>query len=97
MIIDGKAFSILQRLRTENRLLRQRVDNLEKETGTLADRLVSDQVTRAQEAEEMFAVRRELSALKTQNEGFMLGLEEANYVIRQLKQQVCGLFFINMI
>ncbi|XP_064649192.1 EVI5-like protein isoform X2 [Lineus longissimus] len=77
----------LRRLRTENRLLRQRVDNLEKETGTLADRLVQDQVTRAQEAEEMFAVRRDLAGLKTQNECFSQGLEEANHVIRQLKQQ----------
>lgn len=30
----------LQRLRSENRLLRQRIENLEKENGTLADRLI---------------------------------------------------------
>jgi hypothetical protein len=35
----------LQRLRTENRLLRQRVDLLEQESSNLADRLIQGQVT----------------------------------------------------
>ena len=44
----GKVF---QRLRTENRLLRQRIDYLEAESAALADRLVKGQVNLAQEAE----------------------------------------------
>lgn len=35
---------VLQRLRTENRLLRQRIDYLEAESSALADRLVKGQV-----------------------------------------------------
>ncbi|ESO07830.1 hypothetical protein HELRODRAFT_184119 [Helobdella robusta] len=40
--LDGFEFGL--RLRTENRLLRERIDNLEAETASLADRLVQDQV-----------------------------------------------------
>ncbi|GFT70878.1 ecotropic viral integration site 5 ortholog [Trichonephila clavipes] len=54
----------LRRLRTENKLLRQRIENLELESASLADRLVQGQVTRAQEAEDSYALRRELASLK---------------------------------
>lgn len=38
----------LRRLRTENRLLRQRIENLEQESAELADKLIQGQVCRAQ-------------------------------------------------
>ena len=53
-----------QRLRTENRLLRQRVDLLEQECSNLADRLIQGQVTRAEVEEHTFAIKRELAAIK---------------------------------
>ncbi|XP_046387850.1 ecotropic viral integration site 5 ortholog isoform X2 [Ischnura elegans] len=54
----------LRRLRTENRLLRQRVELLEAESSELADRLVRGQVSRAEEEETTFVVQRELAALR---------------------------------
>lgn len=54
----------LRRLRTENRLLRQRVELLEAESSELADRLVRGQVSRAEEEETAFVVQRELAALR---------------------------------
>ncbi|XP_023932513.1 EVI5-like protein isoform X1 [Lingula anatina] len=83
----------LRRLRTENRLLRQRIDNLEKqldkshETATLADRLIHNQVTKAQEAEEMFILKRDMSGMRTQNEELKKQLEEAQNTIKQLQKE----------
>uniref|UniRef100_UPI00358FC9CE EVI5-like protein isoform X2 n=1 Tax=Myxine glutinosa TaxID=7769 RepID=UPI00358FC9CE len=54
----------MKRLRTENRLLRQRVENLEKEATALVDKVVQGQVIRAQESEEASALRREGSQLR---------------------------------
>ncbi|KAF4517757.1 hypothetical protein B566_EDAN002962 [Ephemera danica] len=53
-----------QRLRTENRLLRQKAELLEAESSELADRLVRGQVSRAEEEEESFVLQRELAALR---------------------------------
>ena len=49
----------LRRLRTENRLLRQRIDMLETEYSELADKLIQGQVTRAEVEETTFAIKRE--------------------------------------
>ena len=54
----------LRRLRTENSLLRQRIDLLETESSDLADRLIQGQVTRAEVEETTFAMKRELAAIK---------------------------------
>ena len=65
--VKGQGISVLlffQRLRTENRLLRQRVDLLEQECSNLADRLIQGQVTRAEVEEHTFAIKRELAAIK---------------------------------
>lgn len=51
----------IRKLRSENRLLRQRIDNLEAETATLADRLIQDQVKYAQQSEEIYSLRRAVS------------------------------------
>ncbi|KAL3218652.1 hypothetical protein MRX96_031463 [Rhipicephalus microplus] len=56
----------LRRLRTENRLLRQRIEHLEQESSALADRLIQGQVVRAQEAEDNYIIKRELAALRQQ-------------------------------
>uniref|UniRef100_A0A8C7Q832 Ecotropic viral integration site 5 n=1 Tax=Oncorhynchus mykiss TaxID=8022 RepID=A0A8C7Q832_ONCMY len=73
---------VLQRLRTENRLLKQRLDTLEK---------VSDkkegQVTRAQEAEETYLVVRELATVRQQSEEATAQLELAQSTIRELQQR----------
>ncbi|XP_061540867.1 EVI5-like protein isoform X4 [Phycodurus eques] len=66
----------IKRLRTENRLLKQRIDTLEK-----------GQVTRAQEAEENYLVKRELATVKQQSEEAGAQLEQAKKTIRQLQQQ----------
>ncbi|XP_034438620.1 EVI5-like protein isoform X2 [Hippoglossus hippoglossus] len=66
----------IKRLRTEIRLLKQRIDTLEK-----------GQVTRAQEAEENYLVKRELATVKQQSEEASGQLEQAKNTIRQLQQQ----------
>ncbi|CAF4354133.1 unnamed protein product [Rotaria socialis] len=56
----------IRRLRNENRLLKQRVENLEKESATLANRLIEGQVLNAQHAEESYQLKRENYTLKKQ-------------------------------
>ncbi|XP_041370278.1 ecotropic viral integration site 5 ortholog-like isoform X2 [Gigantopelta aegis] len=80
----------LRRLRTENRLLRQRIDNLEKESAALADRLIQDQVIRAQEAEESYALKNELSVLRQQHHDAQRKLEEADVLIAEIKRRGVG-------
>uniref|UniRef100_A0A8C3G2D0 Ecotropic viral integration site 5 n=1 Tax=Cyclopterus lumpus TaxID=8103 RepID=A0A8C3G2D0_CYCLU len=70
----------IKRLRTENRLLKQRIDTLEKVSAA-----VSGQVTRAQEAEELYLVKRELATLKQQSEEAGAQLEQAKTPSRQLQ------------
>ncbi|XP_014681720.1 PREDICTED: ecotropic viral integration site 5 ortholog-like isoform X2 [Priapulus caudatus] len=77
----------LRRLRTENRLLRQRIDMLEQESAALADRLIQGQVTRAQEAEESFQVKRELAAVKQVNVETASKLSVAKDELERLKEK----------
>lgn len=74
----------LRRLRTENRLLRQRVELLEAESSELADRLVRGQVSRAEEEETTFVVQRELAALRHTHLETSHRLEIAQEEIRNL-------------
>ncbi|KAG8199394.1 hypothetical protein JTE90_000262 [Oedothorax gibbosus] len=76
----------LRRLRTENKLLRQRIENLELESASLADRLVQGQVTRAQEAEDSYALRRELASLKQQQLLMEQELERSKRKIKELDE-----------
>jgi hypothetical protein len=76
--------TFLQRLRTENRLLRQRVELLEAESSELADRLVRGQVSRAEEEETTFVVQRELAALRHTHLETSHQLEIAHEEIRNL-------------
>lgn len=57
-----------RRLRTENRLLQDRLKMLEIESKELADKLIKGQVSRAQEAEDNFVIKRELSQMRTSDE-----------------------------
>uniref|UniRef100_A0A8C7ZPU9 Ecotropic viral integration site 5b n=1 Tax=Oryzias sinensis TaxID=183150 RepID=A0A8C7ZPU9_9TELE len=76
----------IKRLRTENRLLKQRIDTLEKVSASQAV-CQQGQVTRAQEAEENYLVKREVATLKQQCEEASAQLEQAKKTIRQLQQQ----------
>lgn len=74
----------LRRLRTENRLLRQRIEYLEAESGALAERLVKGQVNLAQEAENCINIAHELSKLRDINSDVHRKLEGAYETIREL-------------
>ncbi|XP_071948154.1 EVI5-like protein isoform X4 [Antedon mediterranea] len=77
----------MRRLRTETRLLRQRIDILEKENITLADKLIQDQLTRAQEAEDSYQVKQELHYTKQQEQETLDKLDSAQIVIKDLKEK----------
>ncbi|XP_056012324.1 ecotropic viral integration site 5 ortholog-like isoform X4 [Ostrea edulis] len=81
----------LRRLRTENRLLRQRIEALEKESASLADRLIQYQVTRAQEAEETYALKNNLSTTKQKLVDTTRKLEEANTLIGDIKHRTSSI------
>ncbi|XP_078136134.1 EVI5-like protein [Sander vitreus] len=66
----------IKRLRTENRLLKQRIETLEK-----------GQVTRAQEAEENYVIKRELAVVRQQCSTASESLEKAQDTIKELQQQ----------
>nr|KAF6400944.1 ecotropic viral integration site 5 like [Rousettus aegyptiacus] len=66
----------IKRLRTENRLLKQRIETLEK-----------GQVTRAQEAEENYVIKRELAVVRQQCSSAAEDLQKAQCTIRQLQEQ----------
>ncbi|XP_027766995.1 EVI5-like protein, partial [Empidonax traillii] len=73
------------RLRTENRLLKQRIETLEKESAALADRLIQGQVTRAQEAEENYIIKRELAVVRQRCSSATENLQRAQSTIRELQ------------
>lgn len=77
-------FSILQRLRNENRLLKKQNELLEAESTELAHRLVRGQVSRAEEEETAFAIESELLALRKSHVEISHQLETANEEIRGL-------------
>jgi len=54
----------LRRLRTENKLLKQRIEVLETESSELANKLIQGQVGRAEEVETTFALKRELAGVR---------------------------------
>uniref|UniRef100_A0A915M798 Rab-GAP TBC domain-containing protein n=1 Tax=Meloidogyne javanica TaxID=6303 RepID=A0A915M798_MELJA len=68
----------LRRLRTENRLLRQRIDYLESESSALADRLVRGQVDLAQQADTCLNISHELNILRDINYDAHRRLEDAH-------------------
>jgi chromosome segregation ATPase len=77
----------LRRLRTENRLLRQRIELLEQESGELADKLIQGQVSRAQEAEDNYVIKRELSALTQREDELRVQLNETEDEVKRLRAE----------
>jgi hypothetical protein len=80
----------LRRLRTENLLLRQRIDYLEHESSALADRLIRGQVDLAQQAENSITISHELHTLRDINSDAHRRLEEAYETIRELSSKRDG-------
>merc|ERR1719232_1629885 len=66
----------IKRLRTENSLLRQKMDSLEQESSDLADRLIQDQVTKAEEQERLVLSQEDLENARLEN----LSLSEELYI-----------------
>ncbi|XP_021944224.2 ecotropic viral integration site 5 ortholog isoform X1 [Folsomia candida] len=65
----------LRRLRTENKLLKQRIEILETESSELANKLIQGQVGRAEEVETTFTLKRELASVRQQYMETMKQLE----------------------
>lgn len=80
--------AVLRCLRQENRLLKQRVELLEKESSALAERLVRGQVDRAEGEEETFALDREVQALRRANVDMQQRLAVALDEIRSLEMTI---------
>ncbi|CAH0716117.1 unnamed protein product, partial [Brenthis ino] len=80
--------AVLRCLRQENRLLKQRVELLEKESSALAERLVKGQVDRAEGEEETFALAREVQALRRANMDAQQRLAVAQDEIRSLEMTI---------
>ncbi|XP_038216924.1 ecotropic viral integration site 5 ortholog isoform X2 [Zerene cesonia] len=80
--------AVLRCLRQENRLLKQRVELLEKESSALAERLVRGQVDRAEGEEETFALAREVHALRRANMDAQHRLAVAQDEIRSLEMTI---------
>ncbi|CAH1785847.1 unnamed protein product [Owenia fusiformis] len=81
----------LRRLRTENKLLKQRIDNLERENQTLADRLIQAQVTQATMQEEKFALKRDISTSKQREVDLVGKLDLAEKDVERLNQRTTNL------
>ncbi|KAH7728212.1 Protein TBC-4 [Aphelenchoides avenae] len=77
----------LRRLRTENRLLRQRIDYLEQESSALADRLIRGQVDLAHQADNCLSISHELNVLRDINSDAHRRLEDAYETIRTLSNK----------
>jgi len=80
----------MRTLRTENRLLLQRVERLEDENQNLADKLIHDRVSRAVDAEERIMMEKELSIAKRkvhQHEESSLKQPSSDYV-KEIEDQL---------
>lgn len=82
-----------KRLSFENSVLCQRIKTLEEETCHLADKLIKGQVSRAEQAEEMFILKRELVALRRHDAELSEKMKEStrrnNYLDSKL-QTLCS-------
>jgi len=82
-----------KRLSFENSVLCQRIKTLEDETCHLADKLIKGQVSRAEQAEEMFILKRELVALRRHDGELSEKLKEStrrNCYIDAKLQSICA-------
>ena len=67
-----------------------------QESASLADRLIQYQLTRAQEAEETYALKNELSLTKQKLAGTQKQLKEAESLIGDIKERVITIFTLNI-
>jgi len=74
----------LQRLRSENKLLKQRIEVLETESSELANKLIQGQVGRAEEVETTFTLKRELAAVRQHYMETMKQLENVTQQYQKL-------------
>ncbi|KAG9511419.1 Ecotropic viral integration site 5 ortholog-like, partial [Fragariocoptes setiger] len=75
----------LRRLRTENRLLRQRLDSLETESAELAEQLIKGQVCKAQVSEENDIIRGDLSRLQQAEKEYKTTIAKLEVKIAELE------------
>ncbi|KAG7313303.1 hypothetical protein JYU34_000413 [Plutella xylostella] len=80
--------AVLRCIRQENRLLKQRVELLEKESSALAERLVRGQVDRAEGEEDKFALAREVQQLRKAHIDAQQRLALAQDEIRSLEMTI---------
>lgn len=78
----------MKRLRAENKLLKQRIDNLEKESANLAERLIKGQVTNAQNAESIYILKNENQKLKDKINELQQQFEQTNELHQSQKKLV---------
>ena len=67
-----------------------------QESASLADKLIQDQVTRAQEHEDTYALKNELSVTKQQLSDMTKKLEEAQDIIGDIKRRVGAYYLVFM-
>nr|XP_014341485.1 PREDICTED: EVI5-like protein [Latimeria chalumnae] len=82
-----KAYQVKYNPKKMKRLEKEYTTIKNKESAALADRLIQGQVTRAQEAEENYIIKRELAVVKQQCNTTSENLEKAQNTIRQLQEQ----------
>ncbi|XP_046444293.1 ecotropic viral integration site 5 ortholog-like isoform X1 [Daphnia pulex] len=77
----------VRRLRAENRMLRQKVSMLETESSELAERLVRGQVSRADQEETTFHLKRELEASRQRDAENTAHLRELQQRLKHMEQE----------
>ena len=75
-------------------LTNQCIRTVDQESASLADKLVQDQVTRAQEAEEVYALKNQLSVTQQQLRDTHNKLEEAEDIIGDIRRRVSVLLLL---
>lgn len=76
------------RLRTDNRILQDKLDKLEKENKELADKLITGQVCRANEAEDIFVLKRELCQMRTSDQEQKDKITNLELRVAEMEQQL---------
>ncbi|KPP70854.1 EVI5-like protein-like [Scleropages formosus] len=76
-------------------LIQLDMEGMSQESAALADRLIQGQVTRAQEAEENYVIKRELAVVRQQCSSASESLERAQTTIRELQQNQYTEEFVN--
>lgn len=89
----GRLAGGMQRLRAENRMLRQKVSMLETESSELAERLVRGQVSRADQEETTFHLKRELEASRQRDAENTAHLRELQERLKHMEEVERGVFF----